>query len=291
MRKIKSNLHRFMAIPMLILFAVFFLYPLIQGIGISFMEYDGISASKFVGFDNFKKFFTDDRAMNSMYNSLLFGIVSAFLLNVFGLIYALLLEKDTRLNRIARTVVYVPSVISGLIIGYIWKMILTADVGMIYRIMEMLKIEKCWYNYLGDMHKAMWVIIIVNLLQSVGGPTIVYLAGLQSIDPELTEVAEVDGASYFQRFWNITLPLLIPSIKINVITNLIGSLAVFDIIMALTAGGPGYSTESMSMFIYRNVYGGKTGYATAVAIIMFVIILIPVMVSFFVINKRERKQS
>lgn len=291
MRKFKSNLHRFMAVPMLILFAVFFLYPLIQGIGISFMEYDGITASKFVGLDNFKKFFTDERAMNSMYNSLLFGIVSAALLNVFGLLYALILEKDTRLNRIARTVVYVPSVISGLIIGYVWKMILTADVGMVYRIMEMLHLDKYWHNYLGDMDKAIWVIILVNLLQAVGGPTVVYLAGLQSIDLEMTEAAQVDGASYFQRLWHIILPMLTPSIKINVITNLIGSLAVFDIIMALTGGGPGYSTESMSMFIYRNVYGGKTGYATAVAIILFAIILVPVAVSFTIINKKEREQS
>jgi raffinose/stachyose/melibiose transport system permease protein len=108
---------------------------------------------------------------------------------------------------------------------------------------------------------------------------VIYLAGLQAIPGELYEAAKMDGASSLGRFRFITIPLLIPSIRINVVTNIIGSLSVFDIVMSLTGGGPGYATESLSIYIMRMCYGSKTGYSTAVAIIMFFIILVPVLIS------------
>lgn len=286
-RKIGSNLHRFMAVPAALLFAVFFLYPLCRGIGISFTDYNGISAPEFVGLKNFISFFSDERALKDILNTLQFGLASAVLLNVFGLVYALVLDGNTAIKRISRTVVYVPAVISSLIMGYVWLMILSPQTGTLYKLLEGLNALGLYKDYLGNMDAAMWAIIAVNVWQWVGGPMIIYLAGLQSIPVELYEASRMDGANYFKNLWNVTLPLLIPSVRINVITNIIGSLAVFDVIAALTDGGPGYATESLSMFIYRNTYGGSTGYATAVAVIMFFIILIPVAVSLFILNSRE----
>ena len=108
---------------------------------------------------------------------------------------------------------------------------------------------------------------------------VIYLAGLQSISEDLYESARIDGAGSWQLFRYITMPLLMPSIRINIVTNIIGSLSVFDIVMSLTSGGPGYSTETLSIYIMRMCYGSKTGYSTAVALILFVIILVPVIVS------------
>jgi raffinose/stachyose/melibiose transport system permease protein len=116
---------------------------------------------------------------------------------------------------------------------------------------------------------------------------IIYLAGLQGIPKELYESGKIDGASRIAAFRYITLPLLGPSIRINVITNIIGSLSVFDIVMSLTGGGPGYQTETLSIYIMRMCYGNKTGYSTAVAIIMFLIILIPVAFSLYFTRQKD----
>lgn len=116
---------------------------------------------------------------------------------------------------------------------------------------------------------------------------IIYLAGLQNISQDLYEAAMIDGAGTFARFRRITLPLLIPSIRINVITNIIGSLSVFDIVMSLTGGGPGYQTETLSIYIMRMCYGSKTGYSTAVAIVMFVIVLVPVLISLRLMKRKD----
>lgn len=286
-KKAGDLLYRLMAVPAILLFLVFFIYPLFRGIGYSLTNYNGITPGKFIGLQNFIDFFHDSRAIRDIWNTLQFGLVSAVLLNVFGLLYALIFDRSTRYDRVARTVVYIPAVISGLIMGYIWLMILSPQTGSYYQLLSSLHALGLFHDLLGSMKNAMWAIIGVNVWQFVGGPMIIYLAGLQSIDPDLYEAGMIDGAGYFQRLWRITLPLLIPSIKINVITNIIGSLAVFDVIVALTNGGPGFATESLSMFIYRNAYGGSTGYATAVAIIMFFIILIPVSVSLAIINRKE----
>jgi raffinose/stachyose/melibiose transport system permease protein len=276
-----------MALPAVILFAIFFVYPLCRGIGISLTDYNGISTPNFIGIENFIRFFHDERALKDILNTLQFGLISAALLNIFGLIYALIFQENTPIKRIARTVVYIPAVISGLIMGYIWLMILSPQTGTLYKLLQLMNAQGLFKDFLGNMDTAMWLIIAVNVWQWVGGPMIIYLAGLQAIPVELYEASKMDGADYLTNLWRITLPLLLPSIKINVITNIIGSLAVFDVIAALTDGGPGYATESLSMFIYRNTYGGATGYATSVAIIMFFIVLIPVALSLTIMKSKE----
>ena len=131
------------------------------------------------------------------------------------------------------------------------------------------------------------VLSVMKQLAASGMTMIIYLAGLQSIPSEYVEAATIDGAGRWQRFSRITLPLLMPAIRINVVTNIIGSLSVFDIIMALTQGGPGYSTESLSIYIMRMCYGSRTGYSTAVAMILFFIILIPVLISMRLTREKD----
>ncbi|MGB4657617.1 MAG: sugar ABC transporter permease [Mobilitalea sp.] len=277
MHKTKIGLHTFMAIPAFALFSLFFLYPLAKGIGMSLTDWDGISAAKFIGLANFKEFFQDDRAINDIKTTLLFALGSAPLLNIFGLIYALLMDSKFKAKGIARMIIYLPAVISPLIMGYIWYLLLQPGRGFIYHVLDNMGQGELFGNWLGTYSTSMIVLVLVNVWQYAGMTMVVYLAGLQAIPGELYEAAKMDGASFNKRLRYITLPLLTPSIRINIVTNIIGSLSVFDIVMSLTAGGPGYATETLSIYIMRMCYGSKTGYSTAVAIIMFFIILIPVI--------------
>jgi raffinose/stachyose/melibiose transport system permease protein len=279
MKEKKIGLHTFMAIPAFALFSVFFLYPLLKGIGMSLTDWDGISKANFIGLDNFKEFFGDTRAINDIKTTLLFALGSAPLLNIVGLIYALLMDSKIKGKGIARMVIYLPAVISPLIMGYIWYLLLQPGRGFIFHVLDNVGKGSWFGNWLGSYSTAMLVLVLVNVWQYAGMTMVIYLAGLQAIPGELYEAAKMDGASSLGRFRFITIPLLIPSIRINVVTNIIGSLSVFDIVMSLTGGGPGYATESLSIYIMRMCYGSKTGYSTAVAIIMFFIILVPVLIS------------
>lgn len=276
-----------MIVPAFLLFTIFFIYPLLRGIGLSLTDYDGMTKANFVGLDNFIEFFNDKRALNDMKTTMLFALGSAPLLNIFGFLYALLLDRKFIGKSVIRTIIYLPAVISPLIMGYIWYFILQPQRGFVYSIIESVSSNAVEFNWLGNSTMALWVIIIVNVWQFVGMTMVIYLAGLQAIPEELHEAGKIDGATYLQSIRYITLPMMIQPIKINVITNIIGSLAVFDIIIALTDGGPGYSTESLSIYIMRKCYGSFTGYSTAVAIILFFIVLIPVIISFKYLNSKN----
>lgn len=275
-----NNLHRVMMIPAVLVFSVFFLYPLCMGIGISLTNWNGLSDTKdFVALANFVRFFSDKRALHAVGVTLIFGLVSPILLNFFGLLLALLFQQESRTSVIGRMIVYFPSIVSPLIMGYIWLVILAPSTGVLEPALNALDLGFLYHGLLGDADHVIWLIIAVNVLQFVGGPMMIYIAGLHSLPEEVLEAGRIDGASPLQAFIHITWPMLLPSARVNILMNIIGSLAVFDIIIALTGGGPGYATESLSIYIYRMSFNGQAGYATAVAIIMFAIIAIPVLIA------------
>ncbi len=275
-----------MSIPAAMLYGIFFVFPLLQGIRLSFTDWNGMGKASFVGFQNYIDFFSDTRALGDIKTTVLFAIGSAFLLNVVGLIYALIMKNKFKFQSFVRVVIYLPAIISPLIMGYIWYFLLQPGRGFIYRAAEFFNYEIA-FNWMGQYSYTIIVLILVNVWQYAGMTMIIYLAGLQSIANELYESAKIDGAKRGQIFTKITMPLLIPSIRINVVTNIIGSLSVFDIIMSLTEGGPGYSTESLSIYIMRMCYGNRTGYSTAVAMILFLLILVPVLISFRLTKSRS----
>ncbi len=281
------GLHIFMAVPALALYTLFFVYPLAQGIGLSLTDWNGIGRANFVGLDNFVRFFSDERAVTDVWNTLLFALGSAPLLNLVGLGYALLLNRAFRGREVARMVVYMPAIISPLVMGYIWYFILQPGRGFLARLFVNAEIFSATAGWFSDRSSALLVLVLVNVWQYAGMTMIVYLAGLQSIPSQLYEASRIDGAGKFATFRYVTLPMLYPSVQVNVITNIIGSLAVFDVVVALTDGGPGYATETLSLYIMRMVFGGSTGYSTAVAIVLFFIILVPVLLSLKLMRRKE----
>ncbi len=286
--KKKFNYSKLMILPVTILYGLFFVYPLCKGIGMSFTNWNGISAPKFVGFQNFIDFFHDQRALHDIKTTVLFALGSAPLLNVVGLIYALLMNDSSIKGRtFVRACIYLPAVISPLIMGYIWYLLLQPGRGVFNNLAQFLGHPEWFGNWQSTYSSSMIVLILVNVWQYAGMTMIIYLAGLQNISKEYLEAAKIDGATSWQCFWKVTLPLLMPAIRINVVTNIIGSLGVFDIVMSLTGGGPGYLTETLSIYIMRMCYGAKTGYSTAVALIMFIIVVIPVAISLHFTKSQE----
>ena len=286
--KKKFNYSKLMILPVTVLYGLFFVYPLCKGIGMSFTNWNGISAPQFVGFQNFIDFFHDQRALHYIKTTVLFALGSAPLLNVVGLIYALLMNDSSIKGRtFIRACIYLPAVISPLIMGYIWYLLLQPGRGVFNNLALFFGHPEWFGNWQSTYSSSMIVLILVNVWQYAGMTMIIYLAGLQNISKEYFEAAKIDGATSWQCFWKVTLPLLMPSIRINVVTNIIGSLGVFDIVMSLTGGGPGYLTETLSIYIMRMCYGAKTGYSTAVALIMFIIVVIPVAISLHFTKSQE----
>lgn len=283
----KFGLHKLMILPALILFIVFFLIPILQGLVLSFTNWDGFSEIKYVGLENFKTFFSDERAINAVINTLIFGVSGTVLFNIFGLLYALLLDTNLKINGVVRTLVYIPNIISPLIMGYIWMLILSSENGVLLATSEALNLPWLFHDWLAEPKSAIVVIILINLWQGIGGNMMIYLAGLQNISAEVHEAAIIDGSNYLQELLYIKIPLLGPSIRINLVTNIIGCMSIFDIIMSLTGGGPGFYTESLSLFIYKQSTSGNAGYSAAVAIILFLIILVPVTISFIATKRME----
>lgn len=270
-----GRLHWLMPLPAVLLFALFFVFPLLQGVGLSLTNWNGFSPARFIGLDNFARFLADDRAKTDVVNTVLFALGSAPLLILAGLGLALLVDGTTAFAKTARVVLYLPAVISPLVMGYIWYFLLQPGRGFLHL--------GDWYTSGG----ALVVLILVNVWQYAGMTMVIFSAGLQGIPGELYESAGLDGADAWQKFRRITLPLLQPVMAVNVVTNIIGSLAVFDIVVSLTDGGPGYATESLSLFILRMVYGNSTGYSTAVALVLFLLTLAPVAAYLKLLSRRE----
>jgi len=269
----KSSLW-WMYLPALLLISFFIVYPFLDGIRISLTNWNGFSQSyEFIGLDNYKRMLQDPNTWLVLRNTLLYGVGSTIFQNVIGLLYALLLNQSIRMKAVARTIIYLPVIISPLIMGYIWYFFFAYQGGAFNDVLIWLGFERM--NLLGNPDANIWIIVMVNTFQFVGVAMIIYLAGLQSISTEYYEAANIDGASRFQQFKNITLPLLMPSVTINMVINIIGGLKLFDVIISLTNGGPGMASQSMSTYMY-NLYFSRqdAGYAATQGVLMMVVILI-----------------
>ncbi|MDX9916274.1 MAG: sugar ABC transporter permease [Sphaerochaeta sp.] len=278
--------HKYMGLPALLLFATFFLLPFVRGVGLSLTDWNGFSKPTFIGFSNFIAFFSDERALRDVRTTVLFALASAPLLNLVGLALALLLNKGFRGRVVVRGLLYMPAVISPMIMGSIWYLLLQPKRGLFSILLERVNLSS-EMNWMLDGNLALLVLVSVNVWQYAGMTMVIYLAGLQAIPSEHYEAASVEGATSTQIFARIVFPQLLPSLKINSITNIIGSLSVFDVILALTDGGPGYDTESLSIYIMRMSWGNRGGYSTAVAMILFFIILVPVLLALLLFRRTE----
>jgi len=278
-----------MYVPALLFFAVFIFYPFIEGIRISFTNWDGYSQQfSYVGFEKYINMLADKNTWTTMSNTVIYGFGSTLLQNVLGLAYALFLDQQLRAKGLVRTIVYLPVIISSLIMGYIWYFFFQFDGGAINDIMALFGAQPV--DWLASGPRAVGIITFVNTFQFMGVAMTIYVAGLQSIPKDYYEAASIDGANWWSQFKNITLPLLMPAITINVVLNIIGGLKLFDVIVAMTNGGPGYASSSLSTMMY-NLYFARqdAGYAAALGNFMFLFIAIVSITSLILLKRKEVK--
>lgn len=274
-------------IPALLLFLFFVIYPFLRGLNISFTNWNGYSQKyKYVGMKNYIKFFKDENVWIAVRNTFIYGVGSTFLQNVLGLGFALLLNGTLKGRSLARTIIYLPVMISPLVMGYITYFFVQYSGGAINDIL--IALGHAPVDFLADGNRGVLIITLVNSLQFVGVSMVIYLAGLQNVPVMYYEAAQIDGANAFQQLRNITLPLLVPSINSAVVLNLIGGLKLYDVIEALTSGGPAFSTHSLSSLVSYQYFGAqRAGYSAVIGIMTFLLVMIISNVAMKYFNKKE----
>ena len=250
-------------------------------------KWNGYSPEKiFIGLENYKAMFSDKRLLTAFINTLIYGFVSTVLQNIIGLGAALFVNSRFKGNNLIRVVIYMPIMISSLIMGYIMYFFLTYDNGVLNDILGIF--GKGAVDWLADGKNGVLFITIINTWQYAGYCMIIYLSGLQNILKTYIEAAEIDGAGSFARFRYITLPMLIPAITSAVMIDLIGGLKIFDGIISLTNGGPNYSTHSMMTYLNSQYFlAEKAGYASAIGITTFVMIMVVALYSNHYLEKKS----
>ncbi|WP_332630038.1 carbohydrate ABC transporter permease [Halalkalibacter flavus] len=283
--KKKMNPYLLMILPAFIIFFAFHTFPVIQGIFYSFTNYRGYGGWNFVGFRNYINVFQDSRAMDAYIFTFKFAIVSTVLVNIISLVIALGLNAKIKFSKTLRGVYFMPNILSVLIVGFIFNYIFAVFLPSIAQNLGMTTLAT---NILGNPDLAWVGIVIVAVWQAAAFNTILYLAGLATIDQGLYEASNLDGANKWQEFWKITFPLIAPFFTINMVLAMKNFLMVFDHIMALTGGGPGRSTESISLLIYRGGFqGGEFAYQSANAVIYFIVIVTISIIQIRFLQKRE----
>ena len=283
----KKNLINLMYMPAVVLFTIFVIYPFLDGVRISLTNWNGYSQEySYIGFSNYKSLFKDENVIIALKNTFLYGVGSTIIHQIIGLSYAVFLNSKFRGRGFARTVIYLPIMVASVIMGYIWYFLLQYNGGAINDILIALGMQPI--DFIANGKLMVWIIVLINSLQFCGVSMVIYLAGLQNISEMYYEAARLDGATKLQQFKNITLPLLKPSIVTSVTLNLIGGLKLFDAIKALTNGGPGYTTHSLSTLINYTYFNSQSaGYAAAIGITLFIIILVTTLVLNKVLDRKD----
>ncbi|WP_082099768.1 carbohydrate ABC transporter permease [Demequina maris] len=265
-------------VPALLVFIVFTLYPLISGVGLSFTDWNGYSADRdWIGWANYARLAQDPTFRSVLVNTVIYGVGSTVIQQVLGLALALMLDRKARGVSAARAIVYLPVLVSPVIMGTMYYLLLQYNNGALNDVMALFGRDPV--AWLSTTNGSIAIIVLVNSLQFVGLSMIIYMAGLQGIDQAYYEASALDGATASQQFWHVTLPLLKPAVATSVILNLIGGLKLFDIIKVLTNGGPGYSTNSVSTFIGVTYFDAQSaGYASAMGVVLFLLIMAATLV-------------
>ena len=250
-------------VPTMAAFLIGFIIPFIEGIYLSFCNFTTIKDAKFVGIQNYIEAFKDSNFLGSFKFTTLFAIVSLVLINVLAFLVALALTQNIKGKNIFRTVFFMPNLIGGIVLGYVWQLIFD---GIFVKFNTALKLNET----LG-----FWGLVILVGWQQIGYMMIVYIAGLQAIPGDIQEAAMIDGANRMQRLFKITIPNMMPSITICTFLTITNSFKLFDQNLALTGGEPLHKTEMLALNIYSTFYGrvGAEGVGQAKAVVFFVIVV------------------
>lgn len=262
--------------PALILYVLFIIVPTVSSVYYSFTSWDGISPDvKFIGLANYKEIFTSSRFGNALKNTIILTVFISILENAFALALAVLVDNIRWGKNFFRSAFYIPVLISGIVSGFIWKIMYNYNFGAINSILTQIGLGDFRQDWLGNTALTLIMIGVVLVWKGAGYYMIIYLASLQSVSTDVIEAAEIDGASPWQRFRMITIPLISGAFTINFTLSLINGLKVFDQINVMTDGGPGFTSETLVYLLYKVGFTeGRQGFGTAVGIMLLFIIII-----------------
>lgn len=268
------------ALPTLIAFTIGFLVPFAMGIYLSFCEFTTVNDAKFVGIKNYAKIFTDPTFIHSLWFTALFTVVSVLLINLIAFAIAMLLTKGIRGTNAFRTVFFMPNLIGGIVLGYIWQLILNGILANFGRTL----VYSAKYGF--------WGLIILMLWQQIGYMMIIYIAGIQNVPSDLIEAAKIDGASGWQILRKVTLPMVMPSITICTFLTLTNGFKLFDQNLALTSGEPSNKSEMLALNIYNTFYlrNGWEGVGQAKAVVFFLLVAVIALLQNFLTRRKEVQQ-
>lgn len=257
-------------LPAIIILGVFMFYPMVRAITLSLMDYDFINDAQFIGIDNYKKLFGDRNFTRALKNTLKISLF-VILGNIgLPLLLAVLVNRQFKFISFFRASYYIPVITSMVVVGIIWQG-LYAEYGLINWILLNLGLIDDSFNWLTNMDTALWAVGVVIIWRGLGYYMVIYLAGLQNIPTNLYEASEIDGAGKIKQFFNITIPMLMPSIVVVTVMTTINAFKIFDEIYIMTGGGPIGSTETLVFFIFTQAFDKlNVGYASAAGVVLFI---------------------
>ena len=272
-------------IPAGIGFAVFFVYPALRGIYLSFTDYSLLGRAKWVGLNNYTKLFQDDIFWNSLKVTGYYVVINIVVQTIVALGLALLMDRVTK-STFAKGVILLPYLIAPVVCALLWFWMLDSQLGIINQFLEFIGLSS--QSWFGNPNLVIPTIAMVNVWKYMGYTALLIYAGLQTIPPSLYEAASLDGATGFASFRQITLPLLRPVLVLVLITSMVGSFQVFDVVAVTSKGGPGNASRVIQLYIYDQAFGqSHFGYASAISVVLFLILIVIAVLQFRFLRGRE----
>ena len=270
-------------LPTFLAFVIGFILPFIEGLYLSFCQFTTVKDAKFIGIGNYQRIFTDSTFTNSFKFTVLFAVASIVLINVIAFILALLLTRKLKGTNIFRTIFFMPNLIGGIVLGYIWQILINCVLSIVGKPLLALNTSAGY-----------WGLIILMCWQQIGYMMIIYIAGLQNVSDDLIEAAQIDGATWWKTLWKVKLPMVMPSITICVFLTLTTSFKLFDQNLALTGGDPNHFTEMLALNIYQTFYARAgaqwKGLGQAKAVLFCVLVIAISMIQLKATRSREVQQ-
>ncbi|PSL36266.1 carbohydrate ABC transporter membrane protein 1 (CUT1 family) [Planomicrobium soli] len=271
-------------IPAGLIYALLFLYPTVMSFFFSFTRWN-LTDWEWIGLANFKMFFEESSLLIGFKNTFIFAFLTTGLKVVIGLLFAVILTSQLKTKRFIRSVVFFPTLVSTIAVGIAFTVLMHPSQGLLNQTLGLFGINGP--NWLGDPALAIYSLAIVDVWKGVGIATIIFIAGIMSIPKDYYEAHEVDGGNKLNAFWHITVPLSRPAINAVIILALIGGLRTFDLVWAMTGGGPGFSSDLIASIIYKQYQAGFYGLSTAGNVILFLMVALIVFPIFKFLNRKE----
>ncbi|NJI61559.1 sugar ABC transporter permease [Microbacterium oxydans] len=277
-------------LPALVVYGLLILYPLVNGLWLSFTDSSGGPRANFVGLEQYSRLFTDGEVIRAVGTTVLYAVIVVVLQNLFGLLLARALYNRPRIRKPVSVLILMPTLVAPVMASFIFSYLYAPD-GTINEVLRALGLDSLTRIWLGETSTALGAVALVNIWMFAGYSAAIFLAGYLALPADVLEAADLDGATGFRRFRTIEWPLLAPSLTVNITLSLIGSLKVFEFPFVLTNGGPAGSTTTLTLLVYRKVFGGagEFAYGVTIAVLLLVIVVVLSSVATSVLRMRERR--